>query len=112
MTTITDEYMYDMRKKAKSYTALFLKKGPNFEQDSEQKIIWEHGRRNHSLRVDGILPIVCPIMDGGEYAGIGVFNCSVEETIKIMEDDPAVKAGVLTFEAHSCRSFPGDMLPT
>ena len=28
-----------------------------------------------------------------------------------MDQDPAVKEGVLVYEAHPCRSFPGDCLP-
>jgi len=27
-----------------------------------------------------------------------------------MKDDPAVKQGVLVYELHRCRSFPGDSL--
>jgi hypothetical protein len=28
-----------------------------------------------------------------------------------MQEDPAVKAGVLIYELHACRGFPGDALP-
>ena len=28
-----------------------------------------------------------------------------------MDQDPAVKEGIFVYEAHPCRSFPGDCLP-
>jgi hypothetical protein len=28
-----------------------------------------------------------------------------------MDEDPAVKAGLLTYEVHPVRGFPGDSLP-
>ena len=74
------------------------------------KIIWEHGRRNFTLRADGLLPIVCPVTDGTELSGVGIFNASVEETKKIMDEDPGVKAGVFVYEVHPCRNFPGSSL--
>jgi hypothetical protein len=43
--------------------------------------------------------------------GVGIFSTSQEETKRIMEEDPAVKAGIFTYEIHQFRSFPGDMLP-
>ncbi len=76
-----------------------------------KSIIWEHGRRNFELRAAGILPIVCPVTDESDVAGIGIFNASVEETRKIMEEDPGVQAGVFIYELHPCRSFPGASLP-
>lgn len=39
-----------------------------------EKIIWEHGRANFSMRADGILPIVCPVSDGSDLSGVGIFN--------------------------------------
>jgi hypothetical protein len=74
-------------------------------------VIWEHGRRNYALRADGILAIVCPISDDTEIAGIGIFNADVEQTKRLMDGDPAVAEGVLNYEIHSTRSFPGDELP-
>lgn len=111
MAEISDGFMNEMRAKAKGYSVVILKKGPNYEQDKDKNVIWEHGRRNHALRADGIMPIVCPILDNSEYAGISVLDCPIEEAAKIMEGDPAVKASVLTFEVHPSRSFPGDTLP-
>ena len=100
-----------MLPKAKPYAIVILKAGPNRNAPDVEKIIWEHGRRNFALRADGLLSIVCPVTDGGEVRGIGIFNASLEETKAIMDDDPGVKARVLVYEVHPCRSFPGDTLP-
>jgi len=100
--------------KARAYTILILKKGPKYQEDVEngKPIVWEHGKRNMALREDGVLAVVCPIIDDSEYAGIGVFNRTVEEARKIMDDDPAIKAKVLTYGVYSGKGFPGDMLPS
>ncbi len=111
MTTITDEYMQQMRAKTRNYSIVILKAGPNIHQDGAEKIIWEHGRRNHELRADGVMPIVCPVADGSDVSGVCIFNATVEEVKKIMDEDPGVKAGVFVYEIHACRSFPGDSLP-
>jgi hypothetical protein len=76
-----------------------------------EDIIWEHGRRNFSLRADGLLAIVCPVRDGSDVCGVGIFTVSPQETASIMDEDPGVKAGVFVYELHACRSFPGDALP-
>jgi len=34
-----------------------------------------------------------------------------EEVVRIMDEDPAVKAGIFTYEVHPIRGFPGDSLP-
>ena len=111
MTTITDEYMKQMSATTKNFTAVILKKGPAFKMPDCFPVIWEHGRRNHVLRVEGLLSIVCPVMDDTEIAGIGIFNADVEQTKIIMEEDPAVKEKILVYEIHPTRSFPGDSLP-
>lgn len=111
MAIITDEYMKQMLTATKAYSLVILKAGPNRNMEGVEKIIWEHGRRNFSLRADSLLSIVCPVSDGSNISGIGVFNTDIDETKKIMDEDPAVKQGVLNYEVHSCRSFPGDSLP-
>jgi hypothetical protein len=103
--------MYEMFPKTKEYSIVLLKPGPNPDQPDTQKIIWEHGRRNFALRADGLLSIVCPVTVESNLAGMGIFNANTEETKKIMDEDPAVLAGIFIYEIHPCRSFPGDSLP-
>jgi hypothetical protein len=94
MVTVTNEFMQEMRTKTKVYSLVILKSGPNIKAVGAEKVIWEHGRRNFALRSEGLLQIVCPISDGSEIHGIGIFKAGIEETKKIMDDDPAVKTGI------------------
>ena len=112
MTVITDEYMQQMLTKTKEYHIVLLKPGPKAEDQPDlRKLIWEHGRRNFSLRADGLLSIVCPVTAETGVSGIGIFNTSAQETKNIMDRDPAVQAGIFVYDIHPCRSFPGDALP-
>ena len=111
MTDITDEYMRQMISTTRQYCIVILKAGSKKNEEGVEKIIWEHGRRNFALRADGVLPIVCPISDGSDVSGVGIFNAPVEEVKKIMDEDPGVQAGVFVYEIHATRSFPGDSLP-
>jgi len=40
-----------------------------------------------------------------------VFAATPEEVDRIYAADPAVQAGMLTYEIHPTRSFPGSALP-
>jgi len=111
MAEITDEFMMAMLPKTKTYTTVLLRAGPNRTMEGADKVAWEHGRRNFSLRADGLLSIVCPVLDGSDLAGIGIFNATEDETKAIMDGDPGVQAGVFVYEIHPVRSFPGDSLP-
>ena len=111
MTKITDDFMKDMLSKTRNYCIVILKAGPNRNAPGVEKIIWEHGRRNFALRADGVLSMACPIADGSNTSGIGIFNAGVDEVKRIMDDDPGVKEGVFVYEIHVFRSFPGDSLP-
>lgn len=110
-TTITDEQMRALLPTTKEYTAVILRTGPNWDTPGRDGVIWEHGRRNFALRADGLLPIVCPIADGTDVHGVCVFDLDADATHRTMTDDPAVQAGVFTYDVHRCRSFPGDTLP-
>ena len=112
MNIITDEFMHRSREAAKNYCLVILKAGPHIDKEGADEIIWEHGRRNFELRAAGVLSIVCPVTDESNIAGIGIFNASMEEVSKLMDEDPGVKAGIFFYELHPCRSFPGDSLPS
>ncbi len=75
-TTITDELMRQRISATKNYCIVILKAGPKKNEEGAEKIIWEHGRRNFALRADGVLSIVCPISDGSNVSGIGIFKKS------------------------------------
>lgn len=108
---ISDDFMGEMLTKSKAYTVVFLKATGRQRTPEVDSIIWEHARRNFALRAEGVLSVVCPVVDDSEWAGIGIFNATVEEVARIMDDDPGVRAGVFTFEVHPVRGLPGDGLP-
>jgi len=107
---ITDEMMRERLQKSRAYCLLILKRGPNYTMEGADRIIWEHGRRNFSLRADGLLSIVCPVPDDSDVCGVGIFNADSAEVRKIMDTDPGVEAGVFVYDLHPCRGFPGDAL--
>ena len=111
MTMVTDDYMQQMLARTKEYCIVILKAGPNRHIERAGTIIREHARRNFSLREEGLLPIVCPIADGSEVSGVGIFNAGTDQVRAIMDDDPGVREGLFVYEVHLCRSFPGDCLP-
>jgi len=108
--TITDELMRHMLDKSKPYCVMVLRLGPVKDHPDFRNIVWEHGRRNFQLRAEGKLCIVCPVRDDTDVAGFGIFATDPEETKRIMDDDPGVRAGIFTYDVHSCVSFPGDAL--
>ncbi|MBO3749979.1 hypothetical protein J5X84_28190 [Streptosporangiaceae bacterium NEAU-GS5] len=111
MTTyVSDDEMRAGMAAAKDYSAVILKAGPRYATPEAAPIIREHARRNFGLRADGLLDVVCPVMDDSEVCGIGIFNADPETVRALMADDPGVKAGVFTFTVHPVRGFPGDRL--
>jgi hypothetical protein len=111
VAVITDDMMRERLKQATSYCLVILKRAPGYDREDVGQIIWEHGRRNMSLQADGLMPIVCPVPDDSDVAGIGIFTPDMDEVRRIMDGDPGVQAGVFTYEVHPCRGFPGSALP-
>jgi hypothetical protein len=99
------------------YTILILKAGPRFsppgpDRDPEvAAAIWRHGKRNFALREAGLLAIVCPVADGSNVVGVSVWAATKEDVERIYSQDPAVLAGILVYEIHPTRTFPGSTLP-
>jgi len=111
MTTITDEYMRTQLATLKQFTLVLIRPTAKRAEPDAQRIVWEHGRRNFELRAKGVLAIVCPVTGPSELAGLGIFDATPDETRTIMDADPAVKAGIFTYEMYPVRSFPGDRFP-
>ncbi len=51
--------------------------------EGADKIVCEHGRRNFSLRADGVLRIMCPVPDDIEVCGVAIFDAALDETRKL-----------------------------
>ena len=116
LVEVTDQMLKDALPAIRPYTAVILKAGPKFEpmpdrSEAVANIIWAHGKRNHALRLSGLMPIVCPVADGSDVCGICIFDASAEDVERIMSGDPAVQAGLFTYEIHPTRTFPGSRLP-
>ena len=113
---VTEQDLYTSLAKTRPYTVIILKAGPRYSPPGPDRdpdvgaIILRHGRRNASLRLAGLLRVVCPVADGSDVAGIGVFDATPEEVELIYSRDPAVMAGVLTYEIHPTRTFPDSSL--
>ena len=104
--------MQQMLMQTKEYTLVLLKSVPNVQKENMQQLLWEHGRRNFQLRAEGLISIVAPITQESNVAGFAVFNSDGAKATEIMNEDPAVKEGVFSFEVLPIRSFPGDSLPS
>lgn len=113
---VTDETLRELLGQTLPYAVVILRAGhkyspPGPDRDPEvAALIWQHGKRNMRLRFAGLMPIICPISDGGPIIGIGVLATSPEEADRIYSLDPAVQAEVLAYEVHPTRSFPGSTL--
>ena len=108
---ITDDYMRKMLRTTKRYTLVILHRTSKRSEPGADKIVWEHGRRNFELRRDGYLCIVGPVVqDETDVTGVCIFSTGLKRTIRILNEDPAVKAGIFTNEAHLIAGFPGDAL--
>ena len=114
---VTDDMLREALTHAVPYTVVMLKAGPRYsppgpERDGEvAATILRHGKRNMQLKRAGLMPIICPIADGGDLVGIGIFDATPDQVEVIYASDPAVRAGIVTFEVHPTTSFPGSALP-
>ena len=110
MAVITDEYFKERHKNLKDYTIVLIKPTSKRDEVGVDAVISEHARKNMELQAGGALSIVCPVFGNPELAGLYIFNVAVDEAREIMDDDPAVKAGIFRCEIYPCKGFAGDSL--
>jgi hypothetical protein len=109
---VSDETMRERLGGVREYTAVLLRKTDKFVRPDVDPIVWEHGRRNMALVEHGVLAIVLPVNDDpGDWAGLAIFTVGLKEVAEIMDNDPAISAGILSYELHPVRGFPGSGLP-
>ena len=87
----------------KPYFLVLLKKGPNRNQDSTTaaRIQKAHLENINRMAAAGKLNVAGPFLDEGDLRGIFIFDSGNEDEVrKLVENDPAVKAGRLIYEIH------------
>ncbi|TSD99568.1 hypothetical protein FOS14_12440 [Skermania sp. ID1734] len=109
-STVTDEQIRELASTAQPYSLVLLSWTPQRHQDGAEAIELEHQRRMVSLRADGVIAILCPILSD-TLAGMAVMPATENHARQIMADDPCVQAGMMTYQTYSCLGFPGDSLP-
>ena len=114
--SITDEYIMSQVQKGKHYILWLLKRNPDYNkeesQEEAQKIQMAHLHNIFKLKAEGKLVLAGPVDTDAELRGIGIFNLTdMEEVKKLVEEDPAVKSGRLTYEIYPWFGLPGDKLP-
>ncbi len=111
---ITDDFIQGKISSGKQYCLFLYLSGPNRNQSEaeSEKLQQKHLRYLFKLRDDGILILNGPVTDETSLRGIGIFNCTDKEIAKrLLDADPAVKAGRLIYEVYSWFGLPSDKLP-
>ncbi|MEU0879367.1 hypothetical protein ABZ345_12265 [Lentzea sp. NPDC005914] len=108
--TVTDEQIQALAATAKPFSLALLHWGPERTMDGADAIELEHQRRMVSLRADGVIAILCPVLSD-DVAGVAIMTVPAEEAAEIMAGDPCVRAGMIRVEVRPCLGFPGDALP-
>ena len=93
----------DEKAKMKTYTFVMLKKGYRLDQDSATLSTIQRQHLEHLTKMaeTGDLNVAGPFLDKGYWRGLLIFN--TEDTAKVrqlVEQDPAVRSGRLSFEIH------------
>lgn len=109
-TIVTDEQIRELAATARPYSLAVLRWGPERHGDGAEATELEHQRRMVSLRADGVIAVLCPIVSD-TMAGVAVMTVPVEEARTIMDEDPCVRAGMIRCEVYPCHGFPGDAIP-
>jgi hypothetical protein len=109
-TPVSDDQIEALAAAARPYSLAHLRWTPDRHQDGADAIEREHQRRMVSLRVEGVIAVLCPIVSD-TFAGLAILTETPERAAEIMAADPCVQAGMMTCEVLPCFGFPGDTLP-
>ena len=93
----------------KQYWFVMLIRGNNRTQDSlsAAKIQEGHMANINKLYYEGKLKVAGPFGDDGNWRGVFIFDCATKEEVeKLLNTDPAVSSGRLSFEIHPWYTSP------
>ncbi|MGP8214814.1 MAG: YciI family protein [Bacteroidia bacterium] len=111
---ITPDFVNKTVASGRQYCIVFLNAGPSYNSipgEQQQKLQMDHLIHLFTLKKQGHILLVGPLIDNPVTRGIAIFNSeNKEEVRKYMEADPAVKAGRHTFEIYHWFGIPGDKI--
>jgi negative regulator of sigma E activity len=110
MNAVTDEQIQELATTGKPYSLVQLWWAPGRHQQGAESIELEHQRRMVSLRAEGTIAVLCPVLSEG-LCGVAIMTETVDQARHTMAADPCVRAGMMTVEVLPCVGFPGDSLP-
>ena len=93
----------------RKYWFVMLTKGVNRTQDSvtANKIQEGHLANITRLYKEGKIKVAGPFGDDGNWRGIFIFDCETQaEVEKLLNTDPAIAAGRLSYEVHPWYTAP------
>ena len=109
--SVTDAQIQELAATAKPFSVALLSWAPQRHQEAADAIELEHQRRMVSLRADGTIAVLFPVLSD-TLAGVAVLTVSADDARALMAGDPCVIAGMMTCEVHACLGFPGDAVPS
>jgi hypothetical protein len=107
---VTDDQIQALAATAKPFSLAQLRWTPDRYREGADAIELAHQRRMVSLRADGLIAVLCPVISDA-VAGVAIMTEPPEEAREIIAADPCVQAGMMTYEVYPCLGFPGDTLP-
>lgn len=110
MNAVTDAEIEELAATARPYSLVQLSWAPGRHQESAETIEREHQRRMVSLRAEGTIAVLCPVVSDG-LCGVAIMTQTEAQARDTMAADPCVQAGMMTVEVLPCAGFPGDSLP-
>jgi uncharacterized protein YciI len=97
------------------YTLVLLKSGEKWNPSAPafMEVMKQHHAFVKEMTEKGKIAVAGPFPfgDPGELRGITIYRSGAEETAKIVQEDPIVKAGLLTTEMHPWTTGKGVLAP-
>lgn len=97
-----------------TYTLVLLRRGPQateFSGAELERIQEQHLAHLQAMREQGAMLVAGPFRDQADesFRGLCLYRTGLEETRRLAEQDPAVKAGRLVVEAMTWLSGKGEL---
>ena len=97
------------------YTLVLMRRGAKWNPDTPafMEVVKQHGAFVKDLINKGKIAIAAPfpLESAGELRGVEIFRVGMEETTKLMQDDPTVKIDIMRPEAHPWITGTGVLAP-